>query len=63
MDTHSKQMLDYSVIIPCYNEEGSLRELYDRLTRTCAEINGSYELIFVDDGSTDGSFTIQQYAV
>lgn len=58
MKNHEEHTLGYSVVIPCYNEEESLRKLYDRLTAVFAQISGSYELIFVDDGSTDDSFSI-----
>ena len=48
----------FSVVIPVYNEQESLRELHLRLTAVLQELKGSYEIIFVDDGSADGSFTI-----
>jgi glycosyltransferase involved in cell wall biosynthesis len=44
-----------SVVIPVYNEEESLPELYERLKEAVATIGCDYELIFVDDGSTDRS--------
>ena len=44
-----------SVVIPLLNERPSLDDLYARLTRTLAAMAGEYEIIFVDDGSTDGS--------
>ena len=44
-----------SVVIPLYNEEESLVELYSRLSEVLAGSMRRYELIFVDDGSTDGS--------
>jgi undecaprenyl-phosphate 4-deoxy-4-formamido-L-arabinose transferase len=47
---------DVSIVIPIYNEAGSLDELY---RRTIAALDGgtrAYELIFVDDGSTDGTW-------
>ena len=46
---------DLSVIIPLVNERGSLPELYQRLTDVLKENNREYEIIFVDDGSSDGS--------
>lgn len=52
----SKQTPHVSVIIPLFNEEESLRELYERITVTLGGVGKSYEIIFVDDGSTDGSF-------
>lgn len=53
---HSR--LDISVVIPLFNEEQSLRELVDQLKSTLVRLGGHYELIFVDDGSTDGSFRV-----
>jgi glycosyltransferase involved in cell wall biosynthesis len=50
--------MDISVIIPFYNEEESLRELYQWIKRVMDENGYSYEIIFVDDGSTDGSWNI-----
>lgn len=52
--------MDISVVIPLYNEAESLPELYDWLVRVLTANNFSYELIFVDDGSTDGSWNIVQ---
>jgi glycosyltransferase involved in cell wall biosynthesis len=46
-------MLKYSIVVPFHNEEDSVTELYDRL-RTVMEANGEpFELVFVDDGSSD----------
>ena len=46
-----------SVVIPLYNEAGSLPELYRRAAEALDQAGYSYELIFVDDGSTDATFT------
>lgn len=52
--------MDISVIIPLLNEKESLPELTSWLRRTLKDWKLSYEIIFVDDGSTDGSWeTIQ----
>lgn len=45
-----------SVVIPVYNEAGSLPELYARLHESLEGYGKPYEIVFVDDGSTDGSF-------
>lgn len=47
--------IDISVIVPIYNEEQIVSELYSRLQRTVSQISKSYELIFVNDGSKDQS--------
>ncbi len=44
-----------SVVIPIYNESGTIDELFRRLTATLSDRAGGYEIIAVDDGSTDGS--------
>jgi glycosyltransferase involved in cell wall biosynthesis len=44
-----------SIVIPVFDEKESLRELHDRIVRVLEQVPGSYELIFVDDGSKDGS--------
>ncbi|GAB6012870.1 glycosyltransferase family 2 protein [Viscerimonas tarda] len=50
--------MDISVVIPLYNEEESLPELYAWIEKVMNENNYSYEVIFVDDGSTDGSWGV-----
>lgn len=50
--------MDISVIIPLYNEEESLPELYNWIERVMRENNFSYEVIFVNDGSTDKSWKV-----
>ncbi len=47
--------IDLSVVIPVFNEEENLPELYGRLTKALDAVGASYELIFVDDGCVDGS--------
>ncbi|MEW6602006.1 MAG: glycosyltransferase family 2 protein [Nitrospirota bacterium] len=47
-----------SVIIPTYNEEENLPVLYQRLGEFSSASKNNFEFIFVDDGSTDGSFSI-----
>lgn len=46
-------MVKYSVIIPAFNEELVINETYKRLTKVMSELNESYEIIFVNDGSRD----------
>jgi glycosyltransferase involved in cell wall biosynthesis len=45
-----------SIVIPVFNEEGNLQELYKRLTAALGEIGLPYEIVFVDDGSVDGTW-------
>ncbi len=52
----STDNIDVSVVVPLYNEEESLGELAAWIARVCREARLSYEVIFVDDGSTDGSW-------
>lgn len=57
-DTQTR--LGITVVVPVYNEEDSLRPLYDTLTAQLHQLGASYEIVFVDDGSRDGSFTVLQ---
>ncbi|MBP3285418.1 MAG: glycosyltransferase family 2 protein [Prevotella sp.] len=50
--------MDISVVIPLYNEDESLPELYDWIERVMAANNFSFEVIFVNDGSTDRSWDV-----
>lgn len=51
-------MKDISVIVPLYNEEESLPELEAWIRKVMEENNFAYEIIFVDDGSNDGSWNV-----
>jgi len=48
----------FSVVVPVYNSERSLGELYERLEATFAAMGASFEAVFVDDGSRDGSLAV-----
>lgn len=50
--------IDFSVVVPVYNSEDSLRELSERLDATFASMGNSYEVVFVNDGSTDASLRV-----
>jgi glycosyltransferase involved in cell wall biosynthesis len=52
MDNH----INLSVVIPVFNEQDNLLHLHKELTQVLNHSNQSYEIIFVDDGSTDRSF-------
>ncbi len=48
--------MDYSIIVPVYNSENSLEELFQRLEKVLNQISSKYEIIFVDDHSHDQSW-------
>jgi len=48
--------MDLSIVVPLLNEEDSLKELHDWIAKVMQSNRFSYELIFVDDGSEDGSW-------
>ncbi|MCQ2293862.1 MAG: glycosyltransferase family 2 protein [Bacteroidaceae bacterium] len=50
--------MDISVVVPLFNEEESLRELHAWIQRVMQEHGFSYEVVFVDDGSTDRSWEV-----
>lgn len=50
--------MDISVVIPLYNEEESLPELFAWIARVMSENKFSYEVIFINDGSTDKSWDV-----
>lgn len=50
--------MDISIVVPLYNEEESLRELHAWIKRVMQEHGFTYEIIFVNDGSTDGSWHV-----
>ena len=59
--------LDISVVVPLYNEEESLPELVQWIDRVARENSLSYEIVLIDDGSTDRSWSVveelkKQYA-
>ena len=51
-------MLDASIIIPLFNEEESLPELLQRIGKVMSDMGLSYEVLMVDDGSTDSSWSV-----
>jgi dolichyl-phosphate beta-glucosyltransferase len=60
-------LINYSFVIPAFNEGCSLQEAVDNFVAVATELEGSFEIIIVDDGSTDNTAKIikdlqQQYA-
>ena len=47
--------MNVSFVIPVFNEENSLEELHDKIVNQIKSLNENYDIIFVDDGSTDNS--------
>src|SRR5215813_2313765 len=52
---HDERRLDVSVVIPMFNEAGNLVPLVDGLERALSGVGRGFEVLIVDDGSTDGS--------
>ena len=50
--------MDISIVVPLYNEDESLPELTSWIAKVMAENNFSYEILFIDDGSTDNSWSV-----
>ena len=50
--------MDISIVVPLYNEDESLPKLFEWIERVMNENKYSYEVIFVNDGSTDKSWEV-----
>jgi glycosyltransferase involved in cell wall biosynthesis len=53
-----RSLMKLSIVIPVKNEHESLRPLADAIVKVMGPLNLEYELLFIDDGSTDGSFEV-----
>ena len=51
----NQQNVELSVIVPCFNEEGKIDEMVRRMRRALDGKISEWELIFVDDGSSDNT--------
>ena len=51
-------LVEISIVVPLFNEEESLAELHAKISEVMAGLGKSYEICFVDDGSTDKSFEV-----
>ena len=56
----NKNPIQFSVVVPVYNSEGSLKILYRRLSKVFASLNNRWELILVNDCSRDNSWNVMQ---
>ncbi|MCB2224381.1 MAG: glycosyltransferase family 2 protein [Actinobacteria bacterium] len=54
----SSESVQCSVVIPVYNSEGSVGEVVDRTVRVFEETGRTYQIVLVNDGSTDGSWEV-----
>jgi glycosyltransferase involved in cell wall biosynthesis len=54
----SDSLIQYSVVVPFFNEQENIPPLYMKLTEVMDSVGESYELVFVDDGSNDNTFKV-----
>ncbi|MGB3345694.1 MAG: glycosyltransferase family 2 protein [Candidatus Humimicrobiia bacterium] len=55
IERNKDKTLDLSVVIPIYNEAKNVENLYEKLEEVLSKLDKSYEVLLVDDGSTDGT--------
>jgi len=55
IESNKDKTLDLSVVIPIYNEAKNVERLYEKLEEVLSKFDKSYEVLLVDDGSTDGT--------
>ena len=48
----------YSIVVPFYNEQENIPDLYMKLTEVMDSVGEPYEMVFVDDGSKDNSYKV-----
>ena len=53
-------MKDISVVVPVFNEEGNVKELHSEILEVCKRLECEFEIIFIDDGSSDKTAEICQ---
>jgi len=52
--------VDISLVVPCFDEESTVPVFYEEAVKVCKTLNKQFEIIFVDDGSMDGTLKILQ---
>ena len=52
----SIEPIRYSIVVPLYNEEQNVRPLYSRIVMAMEEFDDQFQIIFIDDGSRDGTY-------
>ena len=57
---YSKDMVKYSIVVPFHNEEENVAVLYARLKQVMEQVGESYELVLVDDGSSDRTYKLMR---
>jgi dolichol-phosphate mannosyltransferase len=55
-DRGESQSVKISVVVPCYNEADGLSEFYERTSAACCQVTNDYEIVFVNDGSSDATW-------
>ncbi len=55
MTSEQASIVNYSVVIPAYNEQGNIKPLLERIEKVMADVEGTYEIVIVDNGSFDGT--------
>ena len=59
----TERVPDLSIMVPLYNEEGNVEPLLDRIEEVMPALNRAYEVVLVDDGSTDRTVALLKKAV
>ena len=60
MDLNKDSGTSLSIVIPVYNEQSNISRLHSEIVQVCSEHNYSFEIIIVDDGSTDKTTEISR---
>src|SRR5690349_9827569 len=56
LQAQSEHDVNFSIVVPIFNEQDNIDELYRAITGALDGRDANYEIIMVDDGSTDGSY-------